>query len=275
MMTDMNLREHLLAIKQRRELLEALFSKNGRQYERAGLLGFGYAVYPLATRYIQKPEWPGHDATEDVRLGWELEWYSSYLQAAASLVRNLQEAVRNGSLILRDGMSRSPIDTAHIGDWLSLDPAAQIGAAAKRFWATPASEMGIIGNCWADAGLLPSAGVDAEEFAAWATSKGIVQQTDAHEKSIFGVPTEQAQPAQDAKPLESWKMRIQAEAATRWKAQRKLGCNPTRRSIQGELAKWCRDNNILTATGINPSEAYIYSHVIAKRVWQFPGEEAS
>jgi len=86
---------------------------------------------------------------------------------------------------------------------------------------------------------------------------------------------DQAQPDKPQAPPENWMMKIQFEATDRWKAQRAMGCNPTRRSMKDELAKWCRDNHILTAGGINPSADYIYRHVIAKRVWQSPTEGAS
>lgn len=86
---------------------------------------------------------------------------------------------------------------------------------------------------------------------------------------------DQAQPDKPSTSPEHWMMKIQAEATSRWKEQRAMGCNPTRRSMKDELAKWCREENILTASGINPSADYIYRHVIAKRVWRSPRNEAS
>ena len=75
--------------------------------------------------------------------------------------------------------------------------------------------------------------------------------------------------------LENWKMRVQAEAAARWRNQREMGCQPTRHSLKDELAKWCRDNNIRTAHGINPTADYLYRHVLSKRNWKPPTDDSA
>ena len=75
----------------------------------------------------------------------------------------------------------------------------------------------------------------------------------------------------DAEPqLENWMMRVQEEAAKRWRAQRGRGCNPTRHSLKDELATWCRENNVVAKSGINPSADYLYRHVLNKRHWMPP-----
>jgi len=75
----------------------------------------------------------------------------------------------------------------------------------------------------------------------------------------------------EAKPLENWKMRIQAEAAIRWRKLRKVGCNPTKHSLKDDLAGWCRTEAIMTNTGINPTAEYIYRHVL--RQWTPPKDD--
>ncbi|PTR15064.1 hypothetical protein C8R31_10491 [Nitrosospira sp. Nsp2] len=60
-----------------------------------------------------------------------------------------------------------------------------------------------------------------------------------------------------------WKMRIQEQAAFLWRKYKAMGSSPTKNSIKGDLAKWCRDNNVISKSGINPSEDYIYRHVLS------------
>lgn len=62
----------------------------------------------------------------------------------------------------------------------------------------------------------------------------------------------------------NWKMLIQEQAAILWREYKKMDCSPTKNSIKAELAKWCRENNVATKTGINPSEDYISRHVLRK-----------
>jgi len=66
----------------------------------------------------------------------------------------------------------------------------------------------------------------------------------------------------------NWQMAIQVQAAVIWRKYRAMAANPTKNSIKVELARWCRDNKIITGTGINPSEDYIYRHVL--RHWTPP-----
>lgn len=66
----------------------------------------------------------------------------------------------------------------------------------------------------------------------------------------------------------NWKLRIQAEAARRWKVLRDAGANPTKHNIKDDLAKWCRETNVLTDGDINPNAEYIYRHVLGK--WMPP-----
>lgn len=90
-------------------------------------------------------------------------------------------------------------------------------------------------------------------------------------ESVAGT-TEPSQPEQapelEAPPLEDWKMRVHAEAAAHWLRLRKLNCNPTKHGILPHLAKWCRENDIRTATLVNPSEGYLRTHVL--KTWEPP-----
>ena len=73
-------------------------------------------------------------------------------------------------------------------------------------------------------------------------------------------------------PLEHWKMRIQAEAADEWRRLRAMNCNPTRASIRPHLLKWCKQNNVKTGGGINPSDGYLRTHVLSGKHWAPPTE---
>lgn len=72
----------------------------------------------------------------------------------------------------------------------------------------------------------------------------------------------------EAAPISNWMMRIQARASELWREYKKLGCSPTKNSIKGDLARWCRENDVTTDGGVLPTESYIYRHVI--RQWSPP-----
>lgn len=78
--------------------------------------------------------------------------------------------------------------------------------------------------------------------------------------------------AEDAPPLEHWKMRLQAEAAAEWLRVRKAGANPTRASIRPHLLKWCKANEVKTAGNINPSDGYLRTHVLSGKHWTPPAD---
>ena len=84
----------------------------------------------------------------------------------------------------------------------------------------------------------------------------------AAEKPVPGVV------ADDAPPLEDWKMRVQAEAATHWRYLRTLGCNPTKHGMLNHLAKWCKANDVFLPGGSNPSEGSIKNRALVK--WNPP-----
>jgi hypothetical protein len=67
-----------------------------------------------------------------------------------------------------------------------------------------------------------------------------------------------------------WKMRVQAEAAAEWTRLRAVGANPTRTSIRPHLLKWCRENNVKTFIGVNPSDGYLRTHVLSSKHWTPP-----
>ena len=68
----------------------------------------------------------------------------------------------------------------------------------------------------------------------------------------------------------NWKMKIQSEAASRFKRLQKSGASPTVHSIVGDIAKWCRDNDVKTDGGIYPSANYLRTHVLGGKHWAPP-----
>jgi hypothetical protein len=128
-------------------------------------------------------------------------------------------------------------------------------------------------------------GVSLPEFAAWcahigfdvppelaALANAVPQATPA--AKVEAAPVEQAAPDAKVKigdvPTSNWKLKIQAEAARRWKELVTMGCSPTRNSIKDDLATWCRNNEVATDGGIFPRADYIYKHVIRAAIWKPP-----
>lgn len=72
------------------------------------------------------------------------------------------------------------------------------------------------------------------------------------------------------KPPTGWKMKVQKAATLHWKDMRTAGGNPTVSSIVDSMAKWCRENSVLTDGGINPSANYLRTHVLGGKHWMPP-----
>lgn len=66
----------------------------------------------------------------------------------------------------------------------------------------------------------------------------------------------------------SWKEHIQAEAERIWLKLLDRQCSPSKNNIKDLLAKWCRQNGVVTDLGKYPTEQYIARHVLAN--WQPP-----
>lgn len=96
------------------------------------------------------------------------------------------------------------------------------------------------------------------------------QQINANQHDQLNLPVPAVGTPSDQIPTTSWILKVQAEAAQHWKRLKLLNCNPTRNNIKGDLAKWCRDNNVKTSSGIFPSDEYIYRHAIRSAIWEPP-----
>ena len=166
-----------LAIRARIKHLNWFHSSNSPQAERAGLLLFGCALGVLARRFIKKPDWPGHDVTDDVRLNWELQWYFDYVKAIMEVSRAAQIAVREKRLILRSQLTRTALDTKSLGAWINADFEAAQADAAKGFF-PGVLELGIL-DAWPDVLCLPPGAAYAQDIAVWAAADGIATADDA------------------------------------------------------------------------------------------------
>lgn len=78
----------------------------------------------------------------------------------------------------------------------------------------------------------------------------------------------QAEPA--GAELAHWKMRVQSAAAEHWKTLRASGANPTVNSIVDWMARWCKENDVRTDGGVNPSSGYLRTHVLGGGHWTPP-----
>ena len=174
-MNDESLYLHQLALRKRRQYLDLVYSNEGSTPKRAGLVGLGRAVYLLATRHIDPPEWPGHDVDEKTKLVWELEWYSHYLEALVELTPRLQAAIRDGKITPRGIRTRAPMPLDEMSQWLQLDAKTAIAASHKIFWAEVVPETPYLPwEGWADASVgAGSVFVTVDDFAAWANAEGI------------------------------------------------------------------------------------------------------
>ncbi|QRX83269.1 hypothetical protein [Glaciimonas sp. PAMC28666] len=70
----------------------------------------------------------------------------------------------------------------------------------------------------------------------------------------------------------NWIMRAQEGATKIWRFHKKNGCNPTKNSIRGDVADWCKlpENEVKTNGGNYPDREYIARHVL--RYWTPPDD---
>jgi len=73
-----------------------------------------------------------------------------------------------------------------------------------------------------------------------------------------------------APAVPNWKMRVQTEATELFLRLLASGANPTPHSLVKPMAQWCRDNDIFTDGGINPSDGYLRTHVLGGGHWTPP-----
>ena len=70
--------------------------------------------------------------------------------------------------------------------------------------------------------------------------------------------------------LPNWKMRIQSEATELCLRLQRSGANPTKSSILESMAKWARENKVMTDGNIFPSQGYLRTHVLGGKHWDLP-----
>lgn len=166
----------LLAIRKRITLINMQYKKNSPQSERAGLLWAGHVLAAMARRFLQEPDWPGHEVPDTTRLLWELQWYSEYCSSIGELTRSLQQAVREGKLILRSSLTRAPIGEQWLQDWLNIDIGETQKELSSALFSGPtpkALTLNTVLGEWPDAVGLPPGAADALDIFKWAEAEGL------------------------------------------------------------------------------------------------------
>jgi hypothetical protein len=111
--------------------------------------------------------------------------------------------------------------------------------------------------------------VTVDDVNEWLKSKRVPYRWKVQTvKKPAPVATEQA--GSQAPAVPNWKMRIQAEATASVLKLRKSGASPTKSSTTEMMAKWCRDNNLITDGGVFPSANYLRTHVLGGKHWDLP-----
>lgn len=129
------------------------------------------------------------------------------------------------------------------------------------------------------------------ELVGWADERGHVwpseprkakesSQTDvcggsqtvaAADDAMVPVPAMEVSTSVGVEPaLTNWKMRIQAEATSRFKRLRASGANPTVHSMVDDMARWCREHDVKTDGDIYPKSGYLRTHVLGGNHWTPP-----
>lgn len=113
--------------------------------------------------------------------------------------------------------------------------------------------------------------VAIEELIAWGKSLSIQLEFKLAKDNRPTAPVANASDGRTTLPaVPNWKMRTQAEATELCLRLRKSGANPTKHSILGPMAAWCRDNGVKTDTNIFPSEGYLRTWVLGGKHWDVP-----
>ena len=180
-----------LAIRERIKAIDLL--RNSPQSDRAGLIQMGFALRLLARRYIKAAEWPGHEVTDDVRLGWEFEWYMNYIKAIVQICKTAQIAVREKRLTLRNQLTRTPLFIADLEAWLNMDIDAALKAEANEFF------PGVLNlhpafDAWPDVLCIPPGAAYVQDIATWAAGDGLASVDDALSLLTGAAPAQTAAP---------------------------------------------------------------------------------
>ena len=202
-----------LAIRERRQFLDLLYSTDGAAPKRAGLVALSRAVYLLATRHIARPEEKRNDAPEDVKLLWEWEWYFQYLEALVELTPRLQVAIHDGRITPRGIRTSAPLALDQIRQWLDIDAKTAIAASAKTFMAGAGPDKPYsLWAGWVDASVLPRAiFVTVNDLAEWGDAEGIATPDEIStllsgvQHSTSGTPEKAAPPVPEVMPTENAK----------------------------------------------------------------------
>jgi hypothetical protein len=91
------------------------------------------------------------------------------------------------------------------------------------------------------------------------------------DSAFFQTPTVKANEGEQVENAEpsSWVSKVQTQAAILFERYRRVGAQPSKNSIAPDLARWCKENDIRTPTGVHPSAETIKRWALGRR-WKSP-----
>jgi hypothetical protein len=186
------------AVVERLQMVEMLTGSNSPAAHRAGLVSGSHAISALARRFLEAPEWPGHEVPDEIIKQWKLQWYQNYCIASLEIDLAMQQAVREGRLIPRSTSSRVPLPLSSLGSWLERDLTAAMDAAWKEFFPA-AQSFEPLSPHWPDVIVNVPAAFYLSELAYWTNSEGITKENELEPlirepraKSRSSLPTTEA-----------------------------------------------------------------------------------
>lgn len=174
------------------------------------------------------------------------------------------EGVHGDFTIAADSVHATPID-AHTLSLLSRDDRRFIREFLKLRLALPCTPVQLVEFVDATEGAFTLPEGYAEKVRSGSVVAGAAPAKEAEPSATVGSGVGEGAPA-----VPGWKMKIQIEATELVIRLRKSGASPTKQSIVGPLARWCRANEVLTDGNIFPSANYLRTHVLGGKHWDLP-----
>lgn len=151
---------HAKAIRDRRDYLESRGPVQSRQAKKVGLVHLRTAIYRLASRYVDPPEWPGHEVSEQTKIQWEIQWYVDYTDAIAELAASIKAALLDKKLTPRGLLTGAPQSPETTLQWIDKELPVLRETTMASFWGKTWKE-------WPDDALTPDIWLAQKELFEW------------------------------------------------------------------------------------------------------------